>query len=100
MYDGTVFAYTVGVVLNVGGWIDGTNTSNDDYNKRISYRHRKIKGLFHDSNTLFLQVKAILRDVMGEEKFYFSLFFIIHLCNDPCCHRMISPQCVRAGHFA
>ncbi len=30
-------------------------------------------------------VKAILRDVMGEEKFYFSLFFIIQLCNDPCC---------------
>ncbi len=45
-------------------------------------------------------VKAILRDVMGEEKFYFSLFFIIHLCNDPCCHRIISPQCIRAGCFA
>ncbi len=45
-------------------------------------------------------LKAILRDVMGEEKFYFSLFFIIHLCNDPCCHRIISPQYIRAGYFA
>ena len=33
-------------------------------------------------------LKAILRDVMREEKFYFSLFFIIYLCNDPCCHRI------------
>ncbi len=41
--------------------------------------------------------KAILRDVMGEEKFYCSLFFIIHLCNDPCCHRILSP---RAGYLA
>ena len=23
-------------------------------------------------------IKAILRDVIGEEKFYFSLFFIVH----------------------
>ncbi len=48
----------------------------------------------------YTDIKAILRDVMGEEKFYFSLFFIIHLYNDPCCHRIISPQCIRAGHFA
>ena len=32
--------------------------------------------------------------------FSFHFFFIIHLCNDPCCHRIISPQCIRAGYFA
>ncbi len=42
----------------------------------------------------FMIVKAILRDVMGEEKFYFSTLFI-HLCNDPC-HRILSPQCIHA----
>ena len=45
-------------------------------------------------------LQAILRDVMGKEKFNFSLFFIIHLCNDPCCHCIISPQCIHAGCFA
>ena len=44
-----------------------------------------------------MDIKAIQRDVMGEEKFYFSLFSIIHLCNDPCCHRILSPLCIRAG---
>ena len=42
--------------------------------------------------------KAILRDAMVEEKFHF--FFIIHLCNDPCCLRILSPQCIRAGYLA
>ena len=44
--------------------------------------------------------KAIPRDVMGKENFYFSLFFIIHLCNDPCCHHILSPQCIHVGYFA
>ncbi len=43
--------------------------------------------------------KAILQDVMGEEKFCFSLFLIIHLCNDPFCHCILSPQCIHAGYF-
>ncbi len=30
-------------------------------------------------------IKAILGDVMGDEKCYFH-FFHIHLRNDPCCH--------------
>ncbi len=34
--------------------------------------------------------KAILRDVMGDEKCCFSLSFIIHLGNDPCCYRILS----------
>ncbi len=42
------------------------------------------------------QVTAILRDVMGDKKFYFLLFFIVHLCNDPC-HYILSPQCIQAG---
>ena len=45
-------------------------------------------------------LKAILRDVMGEEKFYFFLtFFIIHKCNYPCCHCIWSLQCIRAGYL-
>ena len=58
----------------------------------------KILLKHHESPSRFF--KAILRDVMREEKFYFSLFFNIHLCNDPCCYRIISPQCNRAGYFA
>ncbi len=46
------------------------------------------------------KLKAILVDVMGEEKFCVLLFFIIHLSNNPCCHHIISPQCIRAGYFA
>ena len=54
----------------------------------------KLSGLY------IIWIKAILRDVMGEEKFFFSLFFIIDSCNDPCCHRILSPQCIRAEYFA
>ena len=35
-----------------------------------------------------------LLKAMGEEKFYFSLYFIIiYLRNDTCCHHVLSPQC-------
>ncbi len=36
--------------------------------------------------------KAILQDLMEDKKCYFSLFSIINVCNDPCCHRILSPQ--------
>ncbi len=55
--------------------------------------HLYFFNLFH-----FLFIKAILRDVMGEETMFTFIFFIIHLCNDPCCHRILSPQCIRAGY--
>ena len=45
-------------------------------------------------------IKAILRDVMGEEKFSFSHLVIIQLRNDPCCHLILSPQCIHAEYFA
>ncbi len=36
----------------------------------------------------------------GRGKILLFTFFIIHLCNDPCCHRIVSPKCIRAGYFA
>ena len=48
-------------------------------------------------NNCFL-IKAILQDVMGEEKFTFHFFFSWYiLCNDPCCHCILSPQCIVLG---
>ncbi len=58
----------------------------------IIYHIANITRANFRSSFFMIIFKAILRDVMGEEKFYFSLFFIIHLCNDPCCHRIISPS--------
>ncbi len=49
---------------------------------------------------LFFKFKAILRDVMGGEKFYFLLFFIIHLFNDTGCRRIVTLEGIRAVYFA
>ncbi len=45
------------------------------------------------------KIKAILRDVMRKEKCLLFTFFIIHLCNDLGCLRIISAQCIRAGYL-
>ncbi len=72
--------------------VRAVDVSLDHSVKTVSYSQWRKTALFF--------LKAILRDVMGEENFYFSPFFIIQLCNDPCCHRIISSQCIRAGYFA
>ena len=35
-----------------------------------------------------LDIIAILRDVKGRGKTLLFILFVIHLCNDPCCHRI------------
>ncbi len=47
-----------------------------------------------------IMFKAILRDVMGEEKFYFFRFFSSYNYVMTLVVTVISPQCIRAGYFA
>ncbi len=44
--------------------------------------------------SIIIIIKATLRDVIREEKNLLFTFFITHLCNDPCCHRVINKPSV------
>ena len=71
---------------------------------RISMKYCKTKIVFNknpvENTGHHLLLKQYYTRCDGEETFFIFHFFIIPLCNDTCCHCILSPQCIRAGYFA